>query len=87
MNHSALCSRSARLCPATANDKHYTEYEIFKWGQQYIRGLGFKFVDFLNKSSDVCHTEIKMISSENTFFYLLYKILSLVLIIIVSSQQ
>ena len=53
----------------------------------HIRGLGFKFVDFLNKSSDVCHTEIKMISSENTFFYLSYKILSVVLIIIVSSQQ
>ena len=53
----------------------------------YVRGLGFKFVDFLNKSSDVCHTEIKMISSENTFFYLSYKILSVVLIIIVSSQQ
>ena len=28
---------------------------------QGVRGLGFKFVDFLYKSSDVCHTEIKMI--------------------------
>ena len=26
-----------------------------------IRGLGFKFVDFLCKRSDVCHTEIKML--------------------------
>ena len=30
-----------------------------------IYGLGFKFVDVSYKSSDVCHTEIKMISSEN----------------------
>ena len=33
-----------------------------------LRRLGFKFVDFLYKSSDVCHIEIKMISSENIFF-------------------
>ena len=25
-----------------------------------IRGLGFKFVDFLYKRSDVCHTEMEM---------------------------
>ena len=53
----------------------------------YIRGLGFKFVDFLYKSSDVCHAEIKMISSENIFFYLSYKLLSIALLIIVSTQQ
>ena len=53
----------------------------------YIRGLGFKFVDFLYKSSDVCHIEIKMISSENIFFYLSYKLLSIALLIIVSTQQ
>ena len=52
-----------------------------------IRGLGFKFVDFLYKSSDVCPTEIKMISSENIFFYLSYKLLSIALLIIVSTQQ
>ena len=52
-----------------------------------IRGLGFKFVDFLYKNSDVCHTEIKMISSENIFFYLSYKLLSIALLIIVSTQQ
>ena len=55
--------------------------------QRTIRGLGFKFVDFLYKSSDVCHTEIKMISSENIFFYLSYKLLSIALLIIVSTQQ
>ena len=55
--------------------------------KQDIRGLGFKFVDFLYKSSDVCNTEIKMVSYENTVFYLLYKILSIVLLIIVSAQQ
>ena len=27
----------------------------------YIRGLGFKFVDFLCKRPNVCHTEIKML--------------------------
>ena len=27
----------------------------------HIRGLGFKFVDFLCKRSDVCHTEIEML--------------------------
>ena len=53
----------------------------------HIRGLGFKFVDFLYKSSDVCPTEIKMISSENIFFYLSYKLLSIALLIIVSTQQ
>ena len=53
----------------------------------YIRGLGFKFVDFLHKSSDVRPTEIKMISSENIFFYLSYKLLSIALLIIVSTQQ
>ena len=53
----------------------------------HIRGLGFKFVDFLYKSSDVCYTEIKMISSENIFFYLSYKLLSIALLIIVSTQQ
>ena len=47
-----------------------------------IRGLGFKFVDFLYKSSDVCHTEMKLISSENIFFYLSYKLLSIALLII-----
>ena len=52
-----------------------------------IRGLGFKFVDFLYKSSDVCPTEIKMISSENIFFYLSYKLLSIALLIIVSTQK
>ena len=26
-----------------------------------VRGLGFKFVDFLGKRSDVCHTDIKML--------------------------
>ena len=52
-----------------------------------IRGLGFKLVDFLFKNSDVCHTEIKMISSENIFFYLSYKLLSIALLIIVSTQQ
>ena len=52
-----------------------------------VRGLGFKFVDFLYKSSDVCHTEIKMISSENIFFCLSYKLLSIALLIIVSTQQ
>ena len=52
-----------------------------------IRGLGFKFVDFLYKSLDVCPTEIKMISSENIFFYLSYKLLSIALLIIVSTQQ
>ena len=45
------------------------------------------FVDFLNKSSYAFHTEIKMISSANTLFYLSYKILSIVVIIIVSSRQ
>ena len=37
----------------------------------YIRGSGFKFVDFLYKSSDVGYKEIKIkiISPENTFFY------------------
>ena len=53
----------------------------------YVRGLGFKFVDFLYKSSDVCHTEIKVISSENIFFYLSYKLLSIALLIIVPTQQ
>ena len=35
-----------------------------KCGQElvhvHVRGLGFKFVDFLCKRLDVCHTEIKM---------------------------
>ena len=52
-----------------------------------IRGLGFKFVDFLYRSSDVCPTEIKMISSVNIFFCLSYKLLSIALLIIVSTQQ
>ena len=39
-----------------------------------IRGLGFKFVDFLCKRSNVCHTEIKMLLCENTFVYLSYKV-------------
>ena len=57
-------------------------------GYKYlIRGLGFKFVDFLYKTSDVCQTEIKMISSENIFFYLSYKLLSIALLIPVSTQQ
>ena len=30
-------------------------------GPVHIRGLGFKFVDFLCKRSEVCHTEIKML--------------------------
>ena len=52
-----------------------------------IRGLGFKFVDFLYKSPDVCYKEIKLISSENAFFYLSYEILSIFLLNMVSAQQ
>ena len=52
-----------------------------------IRGLGFKFVEFLYESSDVCYIEIKLISSENIFFYLPYEILSIVLLTMVSAQQ
>ena len=67
----------------------YSDFTLhLKWvhlGQ--LRGLGFKFVDFLYKSSDVCHTEIKMISSENILFYLSYKLLSIALLTIVSTQQ
>ena len=44
--------------------------------QNKVRGLGFKFVDFLYKSSDVCYKEIKIKSSENTLSYLSYEILS-----------
>ena len=53
----------------------------------HVRGLGFKFVDFLYKSSDVWFVEIKNISSENTFVYLSYEILSIVLLSMVSAQQ
>ena len=42
--------------------------------------------DLSYESSDVRHTEIKMMSSENLFFYLSYKVLSIVLLIIVSAQ-
>ena len=52
-----------------------------------ICGLGFKFVDFPYKSSDICYIEIKIISYENTFFYLSYEILSIVLLNMVSEQQ
>ena len=44
-------------------------------------------LDFLYNSSDVCQKEIKMISSENAFFYISSKILSIVLFINVSAQQ
>ena len=47
----------------------------------YIRGLGFKFVDSLYKSSEVGFIEIKIMSSKNTIFYLSYEILSTVLLI------
>ena len=40
----------------------------------YVRGLGFKFVDFLCKISDICHTEIEMQLSENALFYISYKV-------------
>ena len=56
--------------------------EINTWGLG--GGLGFKYVDFFYKSSDVCYIEIKIISSENTLFYLSYEILSLVLLNMVS---
>ena len=65
----------------------YIHTYIHTYIQTYIRGLGFKFVDFLDKSSDVCHTEMKMISSEYIVFCLLHKTLSLFLLIIVSVQQ
>ena len=52
-----------------------------------LRGLGFKFVDFLYKSSDVCFIDIKIMSPENAFFYLSYEILSVVLLNMVSAQQ
>ena len=39
-----------------------------------VRGLGFKFVDFLCKISDICLKEIEMQLSENTLFYLSYKV-------------
>ena len=45
-----------------------------------LRGLGFKFVDFLHKSSDICNIEIKIISSENTILYLSYEILNTLLL-------
>ena len=45
-----------------------------------VRGLGFKFVDFLHKSSDICNIEIKIISSENTILYLSYEILNTLLL-------
>ena len=47
---------------------------------EQIRGLGFKFGDFLHKSSDICNIEIKIISSENTILYLLYEILNTLLL-------
>ena len=53
----------------------------------HVSGLGFKFVDFLYKNSDVCYIEINIISSENTFFYLSYEILSKVLLSMVSEQH
>ena len=56
-------------------------------GRIHVRGLGFKFVDFLYISSDICLIEIKIISPENTFFYLSYEILSIVLLNMVSAQQ
>ena len=40
----------------------------------HIRKLGFKFVDFLHISSDICNIDIKIISSENTTLYLSYEI-------------
>ena len=65
---------------------HIKYYVMFSY-MHCVRGLGFKFVDFLYKSSDVCLTDIKMISSENIFFYLSYKLLSIALLIIVSTQK
>ena len=52
-----------------------------------IRGLGFQFVDFVYKSSDVCYIKIKIISSKNTSFYLSNEILSIVLLNMVSAQR
>ena len=45
-----------------------------------IRGLGFKFVDFFHKSSDICYIDIKIISSENIILYLSYEILNTLLL-------
>ena len=45
-----------------------------------IRGLGFKFKDFLNKSLDACHTELKCYQSENIFFDQSHKTLKIVLL-------
>ena len=47
---------------------------------RYLRGLGFKFVDFLHKSSDICYIDMKIISSENTILYLSYEILNTLLL-------
>ena len=73
----------------TKNGKRAIAIKIHDYANEFVcvRGLGFKFVDFLYKSSDVCHTEIKMISSENIFFCLSYKLLSIALLKIVSTQQ
>ena len=56
-------------------------------GNIHVRGLGFKFVDILYKSSDFCYIEIKIISSENLFFYQSYEVLRIVLLNMVSAQQ
>ena len=48
-----------------------------------VSGLGFKFVDFLYKSSDMRDTEIKIISSENTFCNLSYETFRVVLLTMV----
>ena len=53
----------------------------------HVRGLGFKFVDFLYKSSDVCYIEIEIISPESTFFYPSHEVLSTFLLNIFSAQQ
>ena len=45
-----------------------------------VRELGFKFIDFLHKSSDICNIEIKIISTENTILYLSYEILNILLL-------
>ena len=46
----------------------------------YVRGMGFKFVDFLHKSSDICNREIKIRSSKNTIIHLSYEILNILLL-------
>ena len=54
-----LANQSEILCGAFlgSGDENLISKSDQDGRHAHIRGLGFKFVDFLSKRSDVCHTE------------------------------